>query len=117
MSMTKTTPSYESISDVKKFFYDIEDEEGGTTKHMGRLKRNAVVVTSAYGDKVAFMKTNRSKLIRDSRCQKVKARDSWGNTVERLRPTMLTEADCRAELVRLLESESDADDCIRKLKY
>ena len=57
-------------NEVSKFFYDVPIDEDTTERRMGILKRNVVVFTFPHNkgeDKVAFMKTNRSKSFKDSR--------------------------------------------------
>lgn len=87
--MTKQIPSFDAFADAKRFF--IENKDGD--KFPMRFIRATVVVTSAYGDKVAFAKTSRGSTYRDSRTPKKN----------------ISEAECRSELMRLLDDSHMAD--------
>ena len=58
---------------VSKFFYDVQIDDDTTERRMGMLKRTVIVFDFPHkngSDKIAFMKTNRSKNFRDSRFPK-----------------------------------------------
>ena len=99
----KQTPKFESFADAKRFFVDVKDANGDDSKMMVRLSTACVVVTTEYGDKVAFYKTSRGKQYRDSRGKKVQRKDSWGNVETRLAPLMISESEVKDELARLLQ--------------
>ena len=94
----KTTPSFDAYEDAKKFFY--EDDEG--ERHIARLLRATVVVTTASGGKVAFGKSNRGENYQDSRGKKVTKTDEWGEKTTVIRKLMISADECRSELHRLL---------------
>lgn len=103
-----------------RFFVDGVDENGDETKRMVCLRRAMVIVSVPFKngnvEKVAFSKTNRGENYRDSRGKKVETKDAWGNKVVKMRPLMITGAECRSELSRMLDDESLAADAWRALQ-
>ena len=112
-------PTFESFADAKKFFYDVKNDAGEKEgKRMGCLRTACVVVTTQFGDKVAFMKTsaNRSGTYRDSRGKKTEKKNEWGDKVVGIAPLMITGDELRDELSRLLGCDYMAADAFRALQ-
>jgi hypothetical protein len=102
-------PTFDAFGDAKKFFVDAKDANGDDTKIMVRLRSSCVVVTTAYGERVAFSKTNRGESYRDSRGKKVEKKNEWGDKVVRITKLYLSENEVKAELHRLLDDMHEAD--------
>jgi hypothetical protein len=97
----KRIPTFEAhLDEPKKFF--IETKDGETIPV--RLLRATVTITTAYGDKVMFAKSNRGRTVLDCRPERVLSRDDWGNTVVKLRAKRIPEDECVSEMGRLLDS-------------
>jgi DNA-binding sugar fermentation-stimulating protein len=97
------------FADAKRFFVDVKttgEEKDG--KMMVNLRTACVVVTTQYGDKVAFTKSNRGKQYRDSRGKKTQSKNSWGDVETKLSPLMISETEVKSELERLLGSSHEA---------
>ena len=101
--MNMAMPTYETHSDVKKFFYEGTDDDGLAVKRMSQLRKSCVVVSvpclNGTVSKVAFMKTSRSKTYRDSR----------------ERTKRLNEREVFDELNRLLRDPAEAYNAFRSL--
>lgn len=111
--------TFESFADAKKFFYDVKNEAGEKEgKRMGSLRTACVVITTPFGDKVAFMKTsaNRSGTYRDSRGKKTEKKNEWGEKIVGIAPLMITGDELKAELSRLLGCDSMAYEAFRALQ-
>ena len=106
--MTTIKPKFEMFSDAKRFFIDAKGDDGEDTKMMIRLRSSCVVITTQYGDKVAFTKTNRGENYRDSRGKKVEKKDAWGEKITKIVPLMITESQVKDELRRLLDDAYEA---------
>ncbi len=94
----------------------IIDDMGEEAKIMSRLSVACVVVTTQYGDKVAFTKTNKGQNYRDSRGKKVTKKNEYGDKETILRPLMITEDEVRAELLRLLDCSATASQAFYALQ-
>jgi len=88
--------SFESTSTRKRFF--VEDKEEGKTFPVSFVN-NFLIITTIYGDKVMFSKSNRSKMFRDSRQPK--------------KPIFFEEL--LSEVTRLLDSPEKAREAVAKL--
>jgi len=109
-------PSFQTHSDASKFFIDIVSDEGEDGKMMVNLRKATVVVTTTYGDKVAFYKTNRGQNYRDSRGRKVSRKNEWGDVETFTRPLMIGPDEVMSELTRLLDSPSLAMEAFNALQ-
>lgn len=117
--MSMKNPSFESFADAKKFFYDVKNADGEKEgKKMGCLRTACVVVTTTFGDKVAFMKTsaNRSGTYRDSRGKKTEKKNEWGDKIIGISPLMITGDELKGELSRLLGCDFMAAEAYRALQ-
>lgn len=106
MDMTTIQPSFQTHSDASKFFIDVKNVDGEDGKMMVNLRKATVVVTTMYGDKVAFYKTNRGQNYRDSRGKKVSRKNAYGDVETIIRPHMIGRDEVMSELHRLLDSPS-----------
>lgn len=116
-TMPTTTPNFVVHADAKRFFVDVKtdsDEKDG--KMMINLRSACVVVTTAFGDSVAFTKTNRGQNYRDSRGKKTERKNEWGDKIVRISPLMISESEVRGELNRLLGDSQKANDAFRALQ-
>lgn len=109
-------PTFESFCDTKKFFVETTDENGDKAKVPVRLRSACVVITTAFGEKVAFAKTNRGSNYRDSRGKKTERKNDWGDTIVNIRQLMLSEGDCKAEIYRLLDNDALASQAFQALQ-
>lgn len=122
--MTATNrPTWESSTEAKRFFKDVEMPSGETETRMIRFIRNVVIVSvplkNGSVEKIAFMKSNRGKQYRDSRGRKVtsKAKGDFSDGSEtRIAPLMISEAEVKAELHRLLDDSWEAEQAFRALQ-
>jgi hypothetical protein len=112
----KPSPSFETFADASRFFVDVKNENGEDGKMMINLRKSCVVVTTASGDKVAFMKTNRGKTYRDSRGKKVTKKSDWGDKETIIRPLMISAEEVQSELKRLLDDSWMAEQAFRALQ-
>lgn len=116
MIETKRTarPSWTVELDAKKFFIDVQNDDGGTEKRLMRLETAVLVITLPYPtghvERVAFMKSSRGKNFRDSRGKKVdrKPKNDFGDKTTGLAPLYLSADECQAELTRLLDDSWEA---------
>lgn len=120
MMTTTARRTWEGFQDSSKFFADATDKvTGDDITIMIRLTKSCVVVSIPLAngkvDKVAFMKTSRSKMYRDSRGKRTEKKDEWGNKVVGIAPLMISEAEVKAELLRLLEDSYEAEMAFRAL--
>ena len=112
------TPSFQSHSDAKRFLVDKLDENGDKDGCIPiSLNVSCVVITTAFGDTVAFTKTNRGKNYRDSRGKKTVAKNSYGEKTETIRPLFISESEVKAELIRLLDDNYLAEQAFNALQY
>jgi hypothetical protein len=117
--MTATQrPTWEVTVDAKRFFADVQTEDG-TEKRMFRLTTAVVVVSIPLArggvDKVAFMKSSRGKQYRDSRGKRTTKKSEWGDSTNGLSPLYLSAADCESELKRLLDDSYEGERAFQAL--
>ncbi|CAK9251249.1 unnamed protein product [Sphagnum jensenii] len=110
MAVVMQRPTWEQTYDAGKFFIDVEDADGNVGKMMMKIIRAAVIVTSAFGDKVAFTKSNRGKTFLDSRMsQRKDKKDSWGEKTVVKERQRLNAVQLMEELERLLDDKYEAE--------
>lgn len=97
--MTKQTPSYVASAESKKFIVESGSEDD-KQRFMMRIFKAEVIVTTMFGDKVSFSKTNRSKSWRDSREKPNK---------------QISKHEVISELRRLLDNETLAEKAFQEI--
>lgn len=123
MVMSNPLPSASwklEMADTTKFSYLAKDESGNETRRGGLMRKCIVVVSiptlRGTTDKVAFIKTSRSKTYKDSRGKKIVKTDEWGEKTERIGESRLDHATILAEFTRWLGA-SEADRALQALQF
>ena len=91
--------TYTSQVDRKRFYVTKESEDGNETFPITLIK-GMVIITTKWGDKIVFTKTNRGANYRDSREPK----------------KSFSELEIKSELSRLLDTEEQAEQAFNSLK-